>query len=431
LKRKQMSEALHHVAEAKRLQATALDAAANAIVITDRDGIVKWANSAYGRLTGFTPAEALGKNPRILKSGKHSQTFYKELWDTILGGRIWHGELINKRKDGTLYTEEQTITPVRDEHGEISHFISIKQDVTQRKRTEEELKALTEGLEKRVAARSKELVASRNAALNMMQDAEEARKEAVQAAAALRKHREHLEERVAERTAELEAANKELEAFAYSVSHDLRGPLRAIDGFSQILLEECTDRLDAEGQRLLQVVRDNTNLMGQLIEDILELSRVGRSAIEPARIDMREAVAAAVRQAQQQHADHELPIKVHDLPAAVGDERLIRQVWTNLLTNAVKFTANRESPVIEVRGVADNSEHVYSVTDNGTGFDMQYAGKLFNLFQRLHTREEFEGTGVGLAIVKRIVERHGGRVWAEGKIDEGATFYFTMPNTGI
>ena len=353
--------------EAKRLQAAALDAAENVIVITDREGIIKWANPAYVRLTGYTLAEVSSGTPRILKSGKHDPAFYKELWDTILAGRIWHGEVINKRKDGTLYPEDQIITPVFDDGGKITHFIAVKQDISQRKRYEDELKA----------------------------------------------------------------ANKDLEAFAYSVSHDLRGPLRAIDGFSRILLEECTDQLDAEGQRLLQVVCDNTNLMGQLIDDILELSRIGRSAIEPARIDMREAVAAAVQQAQQQHADDELPIKVHDLPAAVGDERLIRQVWTNLLTNAVKFTANRESPVIEVRGVAENNEHVYSVTDNGAGFDMQHAGKLFSLFQRLHSREEFDGTGVGLAIVKRIVERHGGRVWAEGKVNEGASFFFALPNTGI
>ena len=239
-----------------------------------------------------------------------------------------------------------------------------------------------------------------------------------------------LEELVKERTAGLEAANKELEAFAYSVSHDLRGPLRAIDGFSQILLEEHTAQLDAEGRRLFGVVRENTTFMAQLIEDILELSRIGRSAIEPVGIDMPKVVAAAVQQVQQQQADRELPIKVHDLPAAVGDERLIQQVWINLLSNAAKFTAERESPAIEVRGVLENNEHVYSVTDNGAGFDMRHCGKLFSLFQRLHGREEFEGTGVGLAIVQRIVERHGGRVWAEGKVNEGATFYFTLPSEG-
>ncbi len=228
---------------------------------------------------------------------------------------------------------------------------------------------------------------------------------------------------------QLAVSNKELEAFAYSVSHDLRGPLRAIDGFTGILTEEHADQLDAEGHRLLDIVSDSTGLMGQLIEDILELSRVGRSAIEPARIDMREAVAAAVRQVQQQHV-RDLPIEVRDLPPAMGDERLIRQVWINLLSNAVKFTAERESPAIEVRGVVENNEHVYSVKDNGAGFDMRHCGKLFSLFERIHSREEFEGTGVGLAIVKRIVERHGGRVWSEGKVDEGATFYFALPKGG-
>ena len=244
-------------------------------------------------------------------------------------------------------------------------------------------------------------------------------------------NRDHLEELVKERTAALEAANMELEAFTHSVSHDLRGPLRAIDGFTGILMEEHAAQLDAEGKRLLGVVRENTDLMARLIEDLLELSRAGRSTMESTRIDMCEVVAAAVRQVQQQHADRHLAIKVHDLPPAIGDRCLIQQVWTNLLSNAAKFTAVRESPTIEVRGVAANNEQEYSVTDNGIGFEMGHAGKLFALFERLHSPTEFPGTGVGLAIVKRTVERHGGRVWAEGKVDEGATFYFALPNTEV
>ena len=228
----------------------------------------------------------------------------------------------------------------------------------------------------------------------------------------------------------LRAANADLEAFAYSVAHDLRGPLRAIDGFSHLLQEEYTDQLDAEGRRLLKVVRENTGLMEQLIEDILELSRVGRAAIEMVPLDLNSMVASVCQELQKEHPERDIRVSVAALPPSLGEAPLIRQVWTNLLSNAVKFTAARESPSIEVRGAVVESESMYSVHDNGAGFDMEHSGDLFGLFQRLHSREEFEGTGVGLSIVKRIVERHGGRVWAEGKVDEGATFYFTLPKSG-
>jgi len=246
----------------------------------------------------------------------------------------------------------------------------------------------------------------------------------------LERHREHLEELVGERTAELEAANKELEAFAYSVSHDLRGPLRAVDGFSRILLEEHGGQLDEEGFQLLGVVRDNAGLMAKLIDDLLELSRVGRQEMHIVSVNMDELVTHTLHELRQQQPECSCNPTVLELPPAIGDPRLLHQVWLNLLSNAMKFSANGETAKVTVHGAVEADEVVYHVSDSGAGFDMRYSDKLFGLFQRLHRQDEFEGTGVGLAIVKRIVERHGGRVWAEGKPNHGATFHFAMPVAG-
>ncbi len=237
-----------------------------------------------------------------------------------------------------------------------------------------------------------------------------------------------LEQRVAERTAQLEAANKELESFSYTVSHDLRAPLRAIDGFSHILQEDYTDKLDDEGKRLLNVVSDNTNRMGQLIDDILQFSRTGRLELNFSEIDM-EGMARTVLEELQSvaAAKRKLQVEIEHLPSVTGDPPMMHQVFVNLLSNAIKFTGAKESAMIKVGGAVEGDEAVYYVKDNGAGFDMQYADKLFGVFRRLHGVNEFEGTGIGLAIVKRIVNRHGGRVWAEGKVNEGATIYFTLP----
>lgn len=237
---------------------------------------------------------------------------------------------------------------------------------------------------------------------------------------------EQLEQRVAERTAQLEAANKELEAFSYSVSHDLRAPLRAIDGFSQMLVKRYGEHLDDEGRRLLRVVRDNTARMGQLIDDILSFSRAGRLELRQSAIDM-EALAHNVWQDVAAASGRDIQFELHPLPPTRGDAAMIRQVLANLLGNAVKFTRPRARAHIEVGGAVEGNECIYYVADDGVGFDAKYIDKLFGVFQRLHGIEEFEGTGIGLAIVKRIVARHGGRVWAEGKVDAGATFHFSLP----
>jgi signal transduction histidine kinase len=243
----------------------------------------------------------------------------------------------------------------------------------------------------------------------------------------IRKLNAELEKRVMERTAQLEAANKELEAFSYSVSHDLRAPLRAIDGFSRILLEDYADKLDEDGNRELQVVRKNAQNMGQLIDDLLAFSRLGRKAVEPSLIDMTDLAKSVFEQINVTDSERRPRLKIESIPPAQGDRALIRQVFVNLLSNATKYSRLKDQPVIEIGGNTKNGNNIYYVKDNGAGFDMQYANKLFGVFQRLHGAEEFEGTGVGLAIVQRIIHRHGGKVWAEGKVNEGATFYFTLP----
>ena len=237
-----------------------------------------------------------------------------------------------------------------------------------------------------------------------------------------------LDQHVRDRTAQLEAANKELEAFSYSVSHDLRAPLRAINGFAQILEEEYTTRLDGEGRRLLGVVCSEAKRMGQLIDDLLAFSKMSRQPAESAPIDLAALARAVFAECAAQAPGRQLEFEVQPLPPAQGDRAMLRQVLQNLCSNAIKYTRPRAVAQIEIGGRPEGEKNLYYVKDNGVGFDMQYAGKLFGVFQRLHAEDQFEGTGVGLALVQRVIHRHGGRVWAEAKLNEGATFYFTLPN---
>jgi signal transduction histidine kinase len=229
------------------------------------------------------------------------------------------------------------------------------------------------------------------------------------------------------RTAELAAVNRELDAFSYSVSHDLRAPLRAIDGYSRMIEEDYGDRLDEEGRRLLAVVRGSSQKMGMLIDDLLGFSRVGRGELARAHVDMA-ALVREVRQELGEATPAEVELAV--MPDVFGDRALLKQVWANLVHNALKYSGKRERPRVEIGGRSDGTETIYWVRDNGVGFDMKYYDKLFGVFQRLHGAEEFPGTGIGLAIVQRVVTRHGGRVWGEGKTGEGAAFYFALPVAG-
>lgn len=239
-----------------------------------------------------------------------------------------------------------------------------------------------------------------------------------------------LEDLIRERTEELVAANEELEAFAYSVSHDLKAPLRAIDGYSAMLQEQYEASLPEDGQRLLGVVRSNAKQMAQLIEDVLAISRIGRTELVRSDVDMRELAQAAFSELSRLEGDRAIEFSLGELPTLAGDSALLRQVWMNLLQNALKFTGGRETARIEIDCEEEPDHWVFRVRDNGAGFDMEYVDQLFGVFQRLHYAEEFPGTGVGLATVQRIIERHGGKVWAEGEVDVGATLFFRLPRSG-
>lgn len=687
----QVAIAIDHarLVQSLRLQAIVLDAAANAIVITDREGIIQWINPAFSKLTGYAAEEVLGRNPRILKSGKHFLAFYRDLWDTILNGETWHGEIINQRKDGRVYTEEQWITPVRDDHGEIFRFVAVKQDITARKLAEVRLAASEERYRDFISQSSEGIwrvehshpiaielpedeqiqkifqeayIAESNEAMARMYgysqahellgksleellpvdphnveylrqfirsgyrsielesleldaagqekyfmnsivgvvengflirswglqrditeqkkvEARELRRQSQlekvielgktvtqetdlekclfriyegvrqglefdrvalflydEATGLIRgvfgtscdgklvdkqdyidkadlvsgwsntlRHpseisfisnytetfqispesemfgvKEHvslaawagekpvaliaadnlitqrpitpeqleglqlfagyaglaivnarwnaeLGARVSARTAELEAVNQELRAFSYTIAHDLRAPARAMIGFLGMLEEHLSARveLDELSYSYLRRSQNGARRMGQMIDELLEYTRLGRTRLRRQPVDMHALVEKIWAQ-QAANPEHRINFTLLPLPSCQGDPGLLEGVWHQLIANAIKFTQNRPIAQIEVGWREQEGKTHYFIHDNGVGFEMQYASKLFGVFQRLHLEDEFEGTGMGLALVKRIIELHGGEIWADAKLEVGATFFFTL-----
>ncbi|HEX4121808.1 MAG TPA: ATP-binding protein [Verrucomicrobiae bacterium] len=243
--------------------------------------------------------------------------------------------------------------------------------------------------------------------------------------AALRAERDRLARALGERTAQLEATTKEFEQFAYSISHDLRAPLRAIEGFAQILTEDYADKLDKDGTRCIEILSSGAHKASLLIEDLLGLSRMSRNPFRPTVVNMNELVARKI--AELGPTRGKAQIRVEDLPAAWGDYQWIETAFEHLLSNAVKFSRNREQPVIEICGKTEGGQTIYHVRDNGVGYDQKYAERLFGVFQRLHGEDEFEGRGIGLATVQRVANKHIGKAWAEGRLGEGATVFFSLP----
>jgi signal transduction histidine kinase/CheY-like chemotaxis protein len=375
-----------------------------------KDDRTEWSDELY-RLFGVDPGQSSGGLPELLARTVHP--------DDLAAFEANRASLARDKSAPPL--EYRLVWPddsehvVRAEVGALAHdeagrpetLIGIVQDVTDRTRASAEIRRSMADLD-----------LSRRALLSLVEDQKRAEAE-------VRRLNAELEQRVRDRTAQLEEANRELDAFAYSVSHDLRAPLRAINGFAQIIIEDYGSRLDAEGQRLCAVVRAAARDMGQLIDDLLAFSRVGRSSLCRAPVDMTRLAELVYAELTTDDARARVEFKLAPLPDAVVDASLFRQVWTNLLDNALKFSSKQAAPVITVSAAECGGEVVYTVRDNGAGFDMRFADKLFGVFQRLHAAEEFEGTGVGLAIVQRIVHRHGGRVWAEGQPGRGAAFSFT------
>ena len=240
---------------------------------------------------------------------------------------------------------------------------------------------------------------------------------------------EELEQKVQDRTAQLEAANKELEAFAYTISHDLRTPLRAINGYSSILNQDYASNLPEDATRLLTHIRDNASQMDVLIKDLLAFSRLSRQQFEKETVDAKELVQLVINELQPEWENSNINFTHGDLPICQADPGMLKQVYVNLIANAIKFTRDRDPGKIEIGSSETEGRRIYFVADNGIGFNMQYSSKLFEVFQSLHTHDEHDGTGVGLAIVRRIIQRHGGEIWAEAKVDQGATFFFTVGNS--
>ena len=363
-----------------------LDSALDAVIIIDHNGIVTDWNPQAERIFGYSREQALGHQiAELIVPVAHCEAhrqglarFIKTGIPTIIGKRV---ELLGLRADGSEFPAELAISALQ-QHGEY-FFSAYVRDITERKRAE----------------------------------------------AAVHRLNAELEQRVEQRTAQLEAANKELEEFSYSMSHDMRTPLRALDGFSKILLEDHGTRLDDEGKRLLKVLRDNTQRMGRLVDDILHFLSMGRRKMEFGSVDIANLASEIFTELQDAAPARRLRLEIGTLPSASGDCDMIREVLKNLLSNAVKFSPVDGEALIEVGGAVKKDENVYSVRDHGIGFDMRYADKLFRVFERVHPTGQYEGSGIGLAIVKRIVNRHGGRVWAEGKVNNGTTIYFTLPTT--
>jgi PAS domain S-box-containing protein len=371
-------ELAREVAE-RTQQASLLNLTHDSIFVRDMNFVITYWNLGSQELYGWTSEEAIGK-----QSHKLLQTVYPMPLDDVRGELLrtdrWEGELSRTKADGTQVVVASRWSLRRDEQRRPVAILETNNDITERKRREEEIRKLNEDLEKR--------------------------------------------------TAELEAINKELEAFAYSISHDLRAPLRHMAGYAELLQKSISSILNEKSRRYMMMILEAAKRMGDLIDDLLAFSRIGRAETKKTTVSLEQLVREAVGEVKQETDGRNIVWIIGALPNLNGDRSMLRLALVNLIGNAVKFTRTRSQPEIEI-GCADGTgdETVVFIRDNGVGFEMKYVNKLFGVFQRLHRAEEFEGTGIGLATVQRIIHRHGGKAWAEGVVDRGATFYFSVPKS--
>jgi len=373
--RREAQATLQRQAEILREQAELLELAHDCIFVRDMAGIITFWNRGAEECYGWRKAEALGKVSHSLLQTQFPVPL-EDIERQMLSRSRWEGELTHTTRDGKRVILESRWALLRDVAGNPKAMLEINHDVTERRQAEEGVRRLNRDLERR--------------------------------------------------TTDLEAANQELEAFTYSVSHDLRAPLRHIDGFSKLLAEQYQSELPADAQEYITTVRESVQQMGMLIDDLLNLARVGRKQLSMQATGLDSLANEVLADLERAHPTRSIEWKIQTLPFVECDPGLMKQVFANLLTNAVKFTRPRNPAIIEVGSAPQGEGTAVFVRDNGVGFSMKYAGKLFGVFQRLHRSEDFEGTGVGLATVQRIIHKHGGRVWAEAELDKGATFYFTL-----
>ncbi len=500
-------------ADRRRLQlaASVFDHAREAIFVTDAEGGILAVNKRFSEITGYGAEEAIGRNPSLLRSGRHDDAFYRAMWQALADGGHWSGDVWNRRKDGTIYPEWLSITAVRDEQGRTTNYSAVFTDLSRRRELENRLREnearLTTLIEaipdpvflkdgenrwclinqaaqrlfglddarwqgrhdaelallqpgrsgEHMACHASDEQAWRNGRLSRFTEVFQSENEDNRIFDVIKvplfgeggrrsglvvigrdvtdqkKHEhallhlnEELERRVAERTGALLSANRELEAFSYSVSHDLRAPLRAINGFSRLIEEECAGQLDETGRHYLDRVRSGAERMGALIDDLLALSRLSRQEMKTGPVNLSALAAGIARELEAGEPGRRVEWQIAADVTAKGDAGLLAAALQNLLGNAWKYSSKRERSRIEFGAGEENGQPVYFVRDNGAGFDMAYADKLFGAFQRLHAPDEFPGTGIGLATVARIVQRHGGTIRAESAPDRGATFRFTL-----
>jgi PAS domain S-box-containing protein len=363
--------------------ATIVQTSDDAIIGKTLDGIITSWNKGAEKLYGYDENEMIGEPISLLISPENVNEMAEILVKIRSGVNINHYETTRIRKDGNEINVSLSISSIKDIEGNIIGASTIGRDVTMLHEANEKLRSLNK----------------------------------------------ELDQRVRQRTASLEASNKELESFSYSVSHDLRAPLRAINSFSKILKDEYENHLDEEGKRICGIISSSALKMGELVDDLLSFSRIGSSSLNHELLDMKNIASSSFAEMPKENEKNNIKLKIGKLHKVSGDYHLIKIVWNNLISNAIKYSSNMPFSDIVIGSDQGDGNFTYFIKDNGVGFDMQYKHKLFGVFQRLHSDNEFEGNGVGLAIVQRIILKHGGKVWAEGEVGKGATFYFSLPVT--